>query len=74
MYFIYSVVHLSSLFAGGIPINVAGHVTISVFGNSLCIKYFARFIWSSVVMITIRFNCVSDAIFFYRQCVLISGF
>ncbi len=56
MYFIYSVVHLSSLFEGGMPDNTAGHVTISVFGNSCLIKYLARFIWSSVVIMTRRFS------------------
>ena len=63
MYFIYSVAHRSSLFCGGIPYSVAGHETISVFGNSLCIKCFARCMWSSVVIITRRFNCFSVAIF-----------
>ena len=56
MYFIYSVVHLSSLFAGGMPARVAGHATTSTIGNSFLIKYVARFMWSSVVMTTIRFS------------------
>lgn len=56
MYFIYSVAHLSSLFVGGMPVKIAGHAIISVSGNSDCIRYFARFIWSSVVIITTRFK------------------
>lgn len=63
MYFIYSVAHLSSLFAGGIPVNVAGHDIISTDGSSFLIKYMARFMWSSVVITTMRFRlrCVAIA-------------
>ena len=43
MYFIYSVAHLSSLFVGGMPDNVAGHAITSTMGNSFFIRYVARF-------------------------------
>lgn len=56
MYFIYSVVHLSSLFDGGMLVKIAGHAIILVDGNSDCTKYFARGMWSSVVIITRRFK------------------
>ena len=64
MYFKYSVAHLSSLFDGAMPVRIAGHVIIWVFGSSLCTKYFARFMWSSVVIITTRSSSRSVAIFF----------
>lgn len=62
MYFIYSVAHLSSLFVGGIPVSVAGHATTFTIGNSFFIRYVARFIWSSVVIMTTRFRLRAIAI------------
>ena len=67
MYFIYSVVQRSRRFVGGIPVNIAGHSIICVSGNSDCTKYFARFIWSSVVIITNRFNPLFCAIAFIAK-------
>ena len=56
-------VHLSSLFVAGIPVNIAGHAIISVFGNSWRIRYVARFMCSSVVMITMRSSPAFETIF-----------
>jgi hypothetical protein len=64
MYFIYSVVHRSNLFPTGIPAKIAGHAIMFTSGNSCFIKYFARFMWSSVVIITKRFNLFCVAISF----------
>ena len=62
MYFIYSVAHLSSLFVGGMPASVAGHATTLTIGNSFFIRYVARFMWSSVVIITTRLRLRAIAI------------
>ena len=61
IYFIYSVAHLSSLFDGDIPVSIAGQAIISVSGNSDCTRCFARFMWSSVVIITKRFKSRDSA-------------
>ena len=58
MYFTYSMVQRSSLFVACIPDNVTGQATISTYGISWRNKYFARNMWSSVV---IRINLSNPA-------------